>query len=656
MKKLIITAILGIFFAAVMSIAASATGTGTEADPWLIGTPNEGDVTAVLSGTGANLTLTISGTGAMADVIGGASWYSQRDSIKTIVVESGVTSIGDYAFYPCSKVTSVSLPDTVTSIGYEAFSGCSSLTSITLPDSVTSIGKAAFFNCDALTSINIPEGVTSIAKETFVSCENLSSVTIPDSVTSIGNHAFDNCASLTTVIYGGTPTEWATISKDQPVIKDIVPTYSMAVSTTVTLTPATAEYDGTDHKPAVDAITVKKGNTPLVYDRDYTVSYSADKFIDPGTYTITITGKGDYSGTCTAEFKVTGIKITTTVLPIGVVNNAYSQTLTCTGGTGAKTWEVIESSLPAGLTLDEQKGLITGTPTTPGTYTFNVKVTDSETKRDIKQLTITITLQKYDIIILDDGNGSVYASETWATAGTLIKLTVIPKPGFALRSLDHTYKDIIMNDGTFIMPAHDVILSAVFETTYNVQPVPKPDPEILPASGVAIPLNFRATSTQNGNTARLRWSNFPYADKFTVFMTVDGVQTKLKDTKNNSLTVKGLKNGVTYRFMVTFTVGTWTSPESLAATATVTPYFKPLVNAKRSDGNIRLGWKGVPDAEGYIVSKLVDGKLKQIAETTGTSALITNATSGKEYVFAVSAIINGEKTGVKKSDLVTVKL
>ena len=159
---------------------------------------NEGNLTWKLDADG---TLTISGTGAMKDYDNGdnLSPVYNNSNVKKVVIEDGVTSIGDFAFYNCSDLTSITIPDSVTSIGEKAFASCLKLISITIPDSVTSIGNYAFRYCSSLPSITIPDSVTSIGTATFSGCKNLTSITIPDSVTSIGNSAFNSCGSLTSI-------------------------------------------------------------------------------------------------------------------------------------------------------------------------------------------------------------------------------------------------------------------------------------------------------------------------------------------------------------------------------------------------------------------------------------------------------------------------
>ena len=119
--------------------------------------------------------------------------------LTSLTIPSSVTSIGDWAFGYCSELTSLTLPSGVTSIGNYVFLGCSGLTSLTLPSSVTSIGNDAFYGCSGLTSLTIPSGVTSIGKWAFYGCSGLTSLTLPSGVTSIGNYAFYGCRGLTSM-------------------------------------------------------------------------------------------------------------------------------------------------------------------------------------------------------------------------------------------------------------------------------------------------------------------------------------------------------------------------------------------------------------------------------------------------------------------------
>ena len=136
-----------------------------------------------------NETLTIYGTGSMSSYYySSAPWYKHRNSIQSVVIEDGVTSISSRAFKDCIV-----------------------LESITIPDSVTSIDSYAFENCHSLTSITIPKGVSEIEVFTFENCTSLESITIPISVTTIHYTAFTNCTALTDVYFGGKSGHWATL-------------------------------------------------------------------------------------------------------------------------------------------------------------------------------------------------------------------------------------------------------------------------------------------------------------------------------------------------------------------------------------------------------------------------------------------------------------
>ena len=143
-------------------------------------------------------TLRISGNGAMPDYSTSsvAPWYIKRTKILSVVVEDGVTCVGDYAFYACLKLASVTLPEGINSIGYSSFRDCTKLAEVNIPNSVTSIGSGAFSGCSSLTSVTIPEGVTSIGYDAFSGCTALTSADILGKITEIQCATFYNCTSL----------------------------------------------------------------------------------------------------------------------------------------------------------------------------------------------------------------------------------------------------------------------------------------------------------------------------------------------------------------------------------------------------------------------------------------------------------------------------
>ena len=130
--------------------------------------------------------------------IGSTAFYN-CSGLTSVTIPNSVTSIGHEAFSGCNGLTSVTIGNSVTLIGNSAFSDCNGLTSVTIPNSVTSIGSAAFYNCSGLKSIIIGNSVNQIGGSAFSGCNNLASVCIPDSVTSIGDCAFSGCSGLTSV-------------------------------------------------------------------------------------------------------------------------------------------------------------------------------------------------------------------------------------------------------------------------------------------------------------------------------------------------------------------------------------------------------------------------------------------------------------------------
>ena len=157
-------------------------------------------------------TLTISGNGKMKDYSKGDPAPWKNVPFKQVIIEDGVTSIGNYAFYGCSGMTSVSIPDSVTSFGNYAFYGCTGLKSVKIKDVAAWYGVTfqsnanplqngadLYLNDEKISELVIPDGVTSIGNYAFYGYKSLTSVTIPDSVTSIGSYAFYGCTGLKSV-------------------------------------------------------------------------------------------------------------------------------------------------------------------------------------------------------------------------------------------------------------------------------------------------------------------------------------------------------------------------------------------------------------------------------------------------------------------------
>lgn len=146
-------------------------------------------------------TLTISGSGDMADysMVTDRPWDEKREDIHVVVIEEGVTGIGQQAFYICTNLTGAMIPDTVTKLGDYAFASCTSLTEVTIPDSVKTMGRYVFLNCISLTGITLPDSVTTLGSAVFSGCASLTEVTLPASVTTLGDFMFSGCKRLTEV-------------------------------------------------------------------------------------------------------------------------------------------------------------------------------------------------------------------------------------------------------------------------------------------------------------------------------------------------------------------------------------------------------------------------------------------------------------------------
>ena len=262
-----------------------------------------GDCTWNLTADG---TLTISGNGAMGNY--DAPWGNK---IKKVVIKDGVTSVGAFAFYNCTGLTSVSIGNSVTSINSCAFYNCTGLTSVIIPASVTRICGSAFYYCTGLTSVTIPNSVTSIGGSAFSFCKGLTSVTIGSSVTSIGERAFSACTLLTSVTIPDSVTSIGNGAFDNTAWYNNQPKGLVYAGKVV------YKYKGT--MPQNTSITIKDGTKGIAYMAFYGCT---------GLTSVTIPNRVTSIGS-SAFYNCTGL--TSVTIPNSVTSIGEGAFINCTG-------------------------------------------------------------------------------------------------------------------------------------------------------------------------------------------------------------------------------------------------------------------------------------------------------------------------------------
>ena len=573
-------------------------------------------------------TLTISGTGKMKDYgdnygMSVAPWYVGSSQVKTVIIEDGVTSIGDRAFDGCTKLTRVVIPDSVTSIGYSSFRGCYSLPSVAIPDSVTSIGDSAFAyckaltgitlsgsvtsigscafqSCDSLTSVTMQNGVTDIGDNAFTYCKNLTSVTIPNSVKTIGTSAFYNCAGLTRVTIPGSVTRI-----EQDTFKGCSGLTSVTISAGVTSIESGAFRDCT----SLTSVTIPGSVTSIegyafaycsaltsLIIHDGTTSIGISAFMNCtslGSVTIprSVTDIGGYAfGSCRslADVYYGGTETDWTKITIGNGNgNLTSATLHC-----APDAPVVK----IGNSASSGKPMLTWNAVEGAT---SYRIYRSTAKGSGYSLLGTVTATSY--------------TNTGAKAGTT-----------------YYYRVKACNDAG-LSPYSNIVSGQSKAVT------PKPSAPVV-----------KIGNSASSGKPMLTWNAVPGATSYKVYRATsqNGTYSLLGAVTATSYTNTGAKAGTTYYYKVKAVNSAGESAYSNIVSGqskAVTPKpSAPVVKIGNSaaSGKPMLTWNAVSGATSYKVYRATaqNGTYSLLGTVTATSYTNTGAKAGTTYYYKVKAV------------------
>ena len=624
----------------------------------------------------SNGTLTISGTGEMYDYGNlfdrtTAPWEKYYSSIKSAVINDGVTSIGEQAFWGCSSLTSVTIPDSVTSIGAWTFNGCSSLTSVTIgdgvtsigdgefwgcrnlmsvtiPDSVTTIGEAAFSGCSSLMSVTIPGSVTSIGRDAFLSCSSLTSVTIPDSVTSIGDYAFYSCSSLRDVVFTGTKDAWNSISMGTDVFLYSSPRIHYNCTT---LEGHIIPMERKD--PSCTSTGYIKYSCACGYEYTEVLAQSHDYvFIESVAATCSNAGYDVYK--CSKCGKILNksngeeqlphdYELTKAVEPTCTEHgyDVYKCTVCGTSKTETRNDELLPHDYV--VTVVEPTCL-------KGGYTlYKCSVCGDEYKDDLTAL--------LGHSMVEVGEKPATCAEVGHTAGVqcsrcgLVEsgVTEIPALGHSYGNWTQTKAPTCTAKGTETgrctrcnaAQTRDVNALGHSYKNGKCTRCGAADPNYKPA-----PKAPELKITTSAGKPKIYWNAVNGAVKYWVYRSTDGETFSYYDmTTNTTYTNNSTAIGTTYYYKVKAVNANNAASDYSVSKSILCKPAAPSVSINRSNGKPKLSWKAVSGATKYWIYRSTDGKnFKYFDSTTKTSYTNSGAASGTKYYYHVKAVavVNGK--------------
>ena len=614
----------------------------------------------------ADGTLTISGTGTMTDYANsGSPWYSCRGAIKSVVIQQGVTSIGNWAFWDCSGLTSVTIPDGVTSIGGSAFSGCTSLTTVTIPGSVTNVGQYAFYNCSSLTDIyyggygtdwqklnvSIPTSATVHFKENiygkgdcginvtweltgdgtliisgtgrisnyshdnnapWYSCRAyIKRVVIQQGVRAIGDRAFWDCSGLTSV----------TIPDGVTSIGDYAFAYCVSLtSATIPEGVTSIGWSAFESCTALTFMTIPEGVTSIGNS-----AFSGCSGLTSVTIPDSVTSIGDYAfAYC--------VSLTSATIPEGVTSIGWSAFESCT----ALTFMTI----PEGVTSIGNSAFSGCSGLTSVTIPSSVTSIGWSAFKNCTALTFMTIPESVTYI----------SGEVFSNCVRLARVT-IPKSVTEISSKAFYYCDSL-TDVYYAGTAADWAKISISEG----------NEDLLAAALHCKPTPLTAPSVTGGNDSQgrptLKWDKVAGAAKYEVYRSYsqNGNYSKYSTQTSTGYTNSSyLTSGSTYYYKVRAldangTAGPWS--DVVAVTCRLGLTAPSVTGGNDAQGRPTLKWDKVAGAAKYEVyrARSLNGDYIKYSTVTGTSYTnISYIENGNTYYYKVRALKSDGTAGAWSS-------
>lgn len=499
------------------------------------------NVTWSLRGDGV---LTISGTGAMEDfpTWREVDWGSYRDYIFQVVIEKGVTTVGDEAFNSCDKMTKVAIPSTVKSIGEGAFTACKKLTSVEIPSGVIAIGDFAFSRCSSLSGITLPKNLTAMGR--FVLNDTaITSITIPAGVTEIAEASFVNCASLKKVIF------------QEGLVKIGDDTFNGCTALTSVTIPATVTHIGYQAFYGCSDLSEIwfRGNAPAVSEYAFSDVSATAYYPDNSTWTSSV--RDSFSGDLTwvAYDPVTGL--TAPVVKGSNVASSGKVRLTWNEVDGAVSYKVYRStSKSSGYKLMKTvTGATSYTNTTAEpntTYYYYVVAVNADGARSPKSSIVTRTCDcARPVVTVSNVASTGKIRLTWEKVEGAVKYQV-----YRSTSKNGTYTLLKTVTGTTFTNS-----SAVAGETYYYKVVAVGEKNAATSAASSIKARTcdcaqpDVSITRKSGKPRLTWEKVDGAVKYKVYRSTsgkDGSWSLLKTITGTSFTNTSAKSGRTYYYKV----------------------------------------------------------------------------------------------------------